>query len=226
MSKENKEIRIADIVTIVYKAINDKTFIIPERLQKYELSENKYPRNIIDALRKMEDDEMEAFKNDVKRIFNNNDKKLEINKNHLDSSVSKLLYLMAWKQGDMDKFDHIVAGINSPKEIDLAYSDDRTSYVFFQFGRHITHNEPIVDQHSIRAFTALVQEKKIIREALKNEKIQYQYIKDSLGSKLHKKLIVEYVQWVKSIELQCDKMHKIDNIMYSLGKYLKTEFKN
>ena len=107
MSKVNKE----HIVAKVYAAIEKKDFDVPE-LKKFKLNENKYPRNIIDALRNMAPKEKNIFIDEFKHVFNENNQRLEINKSHLDSSFSKLLYLMVWKQGDLDKFNRIVEGEN------------------------------------------------------------------------------------------------------------------
>ena len=129
---------------------------------------------------------------------------------------------MVWKQGDLDKFDQIVEGLNSEQELTVAYSKKNKAFVFFQFGRHIMFNEPIVDQHSIRSFAALIQFKKIEIEAFQNRIIQFKDIKNSLLTNVHKELIVEYVKWVQSITMQRDEMDQIDDLMYGLGKHLKT----
>jgi hypothetical protein len=83
-------------------------------------------------------------------------------------------------------------------------------------------NEPIVDQHSIRSFAALIQLKKIEIKAFQNKIIQFKDINNSLLTNVHKELIVEYVKWVQSITMQRDEMDQIDDLMYGLGKYLKT----
>ena len=89
-------------------------------------------------------------------------------------------------QNDLDKFDQIVEGLNSEQELTIAYSKKNKSFVFFQFGRHIMFNEPIVDQHSIRSFAALIQFKKIDIEAFQNRIIQFKDIKNSLLKNVHK----------------------------------------
>ena len=86
-------------------------------------------------------------------------------------------------------------------------------------------DEPIIDQHSIRAFVALIENKHI-----KNDKsidVKSENIKNSLYSKKHKDLIKAYVDWFskKSKDIKNEDQHLLDNLMYSLGKYLKTEFK-
>lgn len=218
MSIENNE----HVVEKVYTAIEKKDFDVPE-LEKFKLNENKYPRNIMDALRNMAPKEKNTFIDDFKHIFNENDQQLEINKSHLDSSFSKLLYLMVWKQGDLDKFDGIIEGLKSSPKLEEAYEDVSKAFVFFQLGRHIMFDEPIVDQHSIRAFVALIENKYI--KNVKPIDVKSENIKNSLYSKKHKDLIKAYVDWVvKKLELKNEDQHLLDNLMYSLGKYLKTEF--
>ena len=55
MSKENTR-----IVAKAFAAIEKKAFVVPE-LEKFKLNENKYPRNIIDALRR-DSDKKKVFK--------------------------------------------------------------------------------------------------------------------------------------------------------------------
>jgi hypothetical protein len=220
MSKVNKE----HIVAKVYAAIEKKDFDVPE-LKKFKLNENKYPRNIIDALRNMAPKEKNIFIDEFKHVFNENNQRLEINKSHLDSSFSKLLYLMVWKQGDLDKFNRIVEGLQSSPKLEEAYENVSKAFVFFQLGRHIIFDEPIVDQHSIRAFVALIENKHI--KNVRPIDVKSDNIKNSLYSKKHKDLIKAYIDWwaKKSKDIKDEDQHLLDNLMYSLGKYLKTEVK-
>ena len=211
---------MSKLIDEVYDKIKTKTYTIPEGIIEYGISKKKYPKELIHYLRNMNDEDKMSFK---KKCVNNTKKdNLNVEKKHLNSSVSKLLYLMVWKQGDLDKFDQIVEGLNSEQELTVAYSKKNKSFVFFQFGRHIMFNAPIVDQHSIRSFAALIQFKKIDIEAFQNRIIQFKDIKNSLLTNVHKELIVEYVKWVQSITMQRDEMDQIDDLMYGLGKYLKT----
>ena len=211
---------MSKLIEEVYDTIKTKTYIIPESIIEHRISRKKYPKELIHYLRNMNDEDKMSFKN--KCAHKTKKDNLKVEKKHLNSSVSKLLYLMVWKQGDLDKFDQIVEGLNSEDKITVAYSKKNKPFVFFQFGRHIMFEEPIVDQHSIRSFAALIQLKKIEIEAFQNKIIQFKDIKNSLLTNLHKELIVEYVKWVQSITMQRDEMDQIDDLMYGLGKYLKT----
>ena len=208
-----------NLIEEVYDKIKTKAYTIPEGIIEYRISEKKYPKELIKYLRDMNDEDKWSFKNECTHHTNGDSLKFE--KKHLDCHVSKLLYLMSWKQGDLDKFDQIVEGLNSDQELTSAYSKKNKSFVFFQFGRHIMFNEPIVDQHSIRSFAALIQFNKIEIKAFQNKMIQFNDIKNSLLTNLHKALIIEYVQWVQSITSDKDEMDQIDDLMYCLGKHLK-----
>lgn len=68
-----------------------------------------------------------------------------------ESTIAKLLYTMAWKNGDLKKIRHIIQGI---KNVDESSSEKNDGLVFYQFGKYLNnHNcEPIIDQHVLRAF--------------------------------------------------------------------------
>ena len=66
----------------------------------------------------------------------------------LNDPISKLLYALVWKQGDLLKLKTLLAGINGVNDL-----SQKQGAVFRQFGRHLVdRNEPIVDQHVLRAF--------------------------------------------------------------------------
>jgi len=126
---------------------------------------------------------------------------------------------MVWKQGDLGKFDHIVEGMRSSEDLESAYDQVKKPYVFYQFGRHIIYNEPLVDQHSIRSFVAFVELNKIPSI---DSKADYKSITES--SKITKDLIIKYVKWVKKItNNDSSEIDKIDKLMFCLGKYLKDQ---
>ena len=55
---------------------------------------------------------------------------LDVRLDDLKTPLTQILYLMVWKQGDLDKFDCIVAGLNSDEKLDDAYSQVSKSFVF------------------------------------------------------------------------------------------------
>ena len=206
-----------NLIEEVYDKIKTKAYTIPEGIIEYRISEKKYPKEIFSQLRKLSKNKKEEFKKDIYRIFSNN--QLEVNINHLDSSLSKLLYLMVWKQGDLDKFDQIIKGMMSSEDIEIAYEKEKKPYVFYQFGRHIMYDEPIVDQHSMRSFVAFI-ELNLISIDLKQFKTDFKSITNS--TKISKELIIHYVKWVKMLtKNEKNEIDKIDEMMFCLGKYLK-----
>lgn len=69
----------------------------------------------------------------------------------LNTPLEKLLYALAWKNGDLQKIGHIVKGASEAGQpIQML---NGPAQVFKQFGRHLAdRSEPIVDQHVLRAF--------------------------------------------------------------------------
>ncbi|GGG52682.1 hypothetical protein [Epilithonimonas arachidiradicis] len=124
--------------------------------------------------------------------------------------VTKLLYALAWKNGDLKKINHIIKGILSTEDEELQVTE---SLVFHQFGRHLTKksNEPIIDQHVIRAFC-----------------VYKNYEKIKIIEKGHIKYINEYKNWLVSEEIspelksENDYVYFIDQILFAVGKTVKS----
>jgi hypothetical protein len=68
----------------------------------------------------------------------------------LETPLEKLLYALAWKNGDLQKVAHIIKGAADVRSTALTNGPGQ---VFRQFGRHLAdRSESIVDQHVLRAF--------------------------------------------------------------------------
>lgn len=68
----------------------------------------------------------------------------------LETPLEKLLYALAWKNGDLQKVAHIIKGAADARPTALTNGPGQ---VFRQFGRHLAdRSESIVDQHVLRAF--------------------------------------------------------------------------
>ena len=68
----------------------------------------------------------------------------------LETPLEKLLYALAWKNGDLQKVAHIIKGAADVRPTSLTNGPGQ---VFRQFGRHLAdRSESIVDQHVLRAF--------------------------------------------------------------------------
>jgi len=112
------------------------------------------------------------------------------------TTLEKLFYSMLWKQGDLIKIHNIISGICGEKT---------NSIVFNQFGKHLANkNEPIIDQHVLRAYV-FYKDKTIIKEIKEEHK---------------KKYSEDYILWIKnnfsSIELNI-----IDELLFIIGKEIK-----
>jgi hypothetical protein len=133
------------------------------------------------------------------------------------NTVEKLLYALAWKNGDLKKIKHIVAGILTSETDPVG-----KAIVFNQFGIHLSgkHNEPIIDQHVMRAFA--------IYHYRENQHEMERFRKMDLVTKEHKTLIKRYKAWL-SEELTTELMqsvdytYHVDKVLFALGKYAKNQ---
>ena len=133
---------------------------------------------------------------------------------HADT-LTKLLYSVLWKNGDLKKINHIIEGIISdePKERE-------NGLVFYQFGKYLTKKpgEPIIDQHVLRAFG--------IYKANGDEKEIERFKRLSLITKNERDLIDAYKKWLQTglkEELRnCkDYSYHVDKVLFAVGKSIK-----
>lgn len=133
---------------------------------------------------------------------------------HVHDPVARLLYAMAWKNGDLPKIKHIVQGV-------LADDGEVPSqaFVFHQFGRHLADKaQPIVDQHVLRAFGIHQSSDEETWKALR--KMDF-ITKGTAG------LINDYRQWLQSDALQASLRAApgyawhVDQVLFALGKTVK-----
>lgn len=127
------------------------------------------------------------------------------------SPLEKLLLAILWKNGDFGKELHIIEGIIGNKSL----VEKTTGHVFYQFGKRLNdpENQPIVDQHILRAFLYYKNPKD---EILRMGQLQKKHAKD----------IERYVEWIKerTSTISGDKkeiLFLIDKILFALGKYIK-----
>ena len=115
----------------------------------------------------------------------------------ITSPLEKLFYAVLWKNGDLPKLKHVVKGI---KGID----PENERIVFHQFGRHLSNtDEPIIDQHVLRA----------VREYIQLEK------------ETDSEILNEYKKWRNKIPVnatdRAEVFYLIDKVLFFLGKSLK-----
>ncbi len=176
-------------------------------LKNNKMQEEKYPKIMFGIL----PEEIRALEGS-NTIDNNFYLSSDIS-SRLSDPLTKLLYAVIWKNGDLRKINHIIKGILSTEGNE--YNQEKSaSVVFYQFGRHLAHSkeEPIIDQHVIRAFGVF-------------KGLNLRHLKTVTG-KDHKKLINEYKLWLTDAlkeELKCipDYKFHIDRLLYSLGKAIK-----
>ena len=136
--------------------------------------------------------------------------------------LTKLLYVLAWKNGDLKKIKHIVKGV---LEADKGNDDQKEALVFYQFGKYLTKNgQPIIDQHVIRAFSVYKAEEE-------KEQEEWRGFDGQMGSKdkikIYKDQISKYIDWLVSgelkeeLRLEKDYTYYIDRILFATGKAIK-----
>lgn len=148
-----------------------------------------------------------------------------IEQKDLTRPIEKLLYAALWKNGDLLKITHIINGI---KGVETAESSAMT---FYYFGKFLANpaKSPIIDQHVIRAYKAIIS-KRPLDESLLHEISQ----SGLLNSKKDTAIVNEYIKWatekattiksgdsdiVMSLEL-------IDDVMFAFGRMLKNSSKS
>ncbi|MDZ4714366.1 MAG: hypothetical protein SH819_02765 [Cytophagales bacterium] len=136
---------------------------------------------------------------------------------HFDATdpLTKLLYALAWKNGDLKKVRHIVQGICLNEN-----QNNESGLVFNQFGRHLSgeQGEPIVDQHVLRAF-GIFQAKNNKAEIEKGRMLK-------TVKKEHYGLIENYKKWLqndltKRLREQPNYAYHVDKVLFAIGKKVK-----
>ncbi|GAA4061665.1 hypothetical protein GCM10022389_02640 [Flavobacterium cheonanense] len=220
---DNDNLKIKELVNNVFKeicaskSISGLEKILDKRRveNKYRIKIDDYPKiefNItIEEIQKLEE---ESFI--CKNIFNHN--KI----GETENTIVKLLYAMAWKNGDLKKIRHIIQGI---KNVGESSSEKNDGLVFYQFGKYLTKKEgqPIIDQHVLRAFKVYRTDLNNICDIKKSRNLT------TIG-KNEKALIIDYKNWLISeaisdeLKKETDYAYHIDKILYAVGKKIK--FKN
>lgn len=162
---------------------------------------DKYPKLTI----QISPDEVADF--NLERVLENID-------NQLTGPFAKLLYALAWKNGDLQKIKHIVSGIHAKPEDELT----NDALVFKQFGKHLANREtePIVDQHILRAFAIFKAENEEVIKALRKQSI----FKDW-------SLVNEYKNWLYglngALKQEAGWLKAVDELLFAVGKSAKSK---
>jgi hypothetical protein len=132
-------------------------------------------------------------------------------------TLTKLLYSLVWKMGDLKKLRHIIQGIIDSDKINDNKED---ALVLYYFGGYLTKTKghPIIDQHVIRAFG--------VYKATDQEKIDSLLKLQTINSK-HKDIINQYIEWLDSTELKKELKsnnnysYYLDKLLFATGKTIK-----
>jgi len=225
MEKEKAEVLVREVFE---KLINSKSMkdlldlLNSEEISKYRLDIKKYPKINFNV--------SVAEINKLLDIGYIKESKLNINAIDFnkESALTKLLYSILWKNGDLGKEKHLISGIKGDDK------DDHKGLVFYQFGKYLaddSKNEPIIDQHTLRAFGVYMcttYKIKVVEDSLekKNTKkvldTQY-YLNLEATSYREIPLINEYKIWIETHHLypETDFVYYLDLIMFALGKSIK-----
>jgi hypothetical protein len=130
--------------------------------------------------------------------------------------LSKLLGALLWKNGDINKVQHIIDGI-------LGLSQDRSEYslIFKQYGTSLSSDEePIVDQHVLRAFEIFILEPYSEAAVEKSRK-------KSLFKTVDRPLLDKYRSWFQHLLSKVPNSERgrysdtVDKIIFIHGKAVK-----
>lgn len=131
------------------------------------------------------------------------------------STFEKLLLAVLWKNGQLSRVRPIVKGILGEKN-----SGSDFGIIFHQFGKSLADpNEPIVDQHVLRAFceygdlSKVAGRKKVPRKAVFKE--------------ADRSLVDAYCSWFKEVLKKVpeaekkDFKYRFDKLLFAIGKRLE-----
>jgi hypothetical protein len=141
-----------------------------------------------------------------------------INQANLKTPTEKLLYAALWKNGDILKISHIINGLKGKEDTQA------TAMTFHHFGKFLANPEenPIIDQHVIRAYVAVAFE-----GLLDDNSLQKISKRGLLNSKTDTETAKAYINWVKAQHAKSPKDNRIDlfnaidDVMFAFGRMLK-----
>lgn len=168
---------------------------------KINLDNTKYPRLNF----KITKSEIDELKNS-KSLCINERGVLTIKQDDL-SPISKLLYSLVWKQGDIQKLKLIIKGI---EEVENPKLDNIERFVFYCFGNHLANSKeyPIIDQHVIRAYNLYCA----------NSNFDFIRKSDKVTANDREKYLI-WFQEFKNVDSEF--LYLLDRILFEIGKVVK-----
>ncbi len=135
----------------------------------------------------------------------------------LETPLEKLLYALAWKNGDLQKVAHIIKGAADVKSTALTNGPGQ---VFRQFGRHLAdRSESIVDQHVLRAFELYEQTNTPNAAKVKAIRKKINWDKDVACIERYKLWLNEHFRERQDSEPGL--VVNIDMVLFALGRAIK-----
>jgi len=200
--------KVKDLVTKIFEKISHSKSVadLKNIIDCYCQLQNKFNEVLYEKIN------FEFNPEEIEFLRNNRSKEgFKINLTNADVQT-KLLYSLAWKNGDLKKLEHIVDGITSSE------NEERDSgFVFYQFGKHLANRieEPIIDQHVLRSFF-------VYQKIMNHEEIDKSR-KLTLIKKEHLGLINNYKEWLNNlvVSTENDYLYHVDKILFALGKTIK-----
>ncbi len=126
----------------------------------------------------------------------------------------KVLYSILWKNGDLGKEHHLIAGVLNLENA------GKGGIVFHEFGKYISgQTNYILDQHTLRCLAVYKADPDQISKARKLQEVK--------KSKYHEDLLKSYKEYYYSIEsrLQQEDMqdffYHMDRLLFGVGKVIK-----
>ena len=134
--------------------------------------------------------------------------------------LEKLFYATLWKNGDLSKISHIINGIKDESNISATVT-------FYHFGKFLAEPEenPIIDQHVIRAYKLVTTKDQIDDVVLKV------IGKSGLLSPKDSDTCNNYIAWVKHQHVTCPHENRIrlfevvDDVMFAFGRMIRYTLK-
>jgi hypothetical protein len=209
MNNEDAKKLVKDVFYSIVRAesIEDLSEIVKREpiLFKNRFDPSKYP----DLTVSLSTEEINSLKSTG--ILSEENKIQAVKKLTTFTALEKLLYSLLWKNGDLGKEVHIVEGVLSIEEEEDA--SKKTGLVFYQFGRHLARREePIVDQHTIRAF--------LIFSNLNSGDSEITRIRKR--ETLEREDLHAFKAWISSLsKSRVEIQFHIDKVLFSLGKSIK-----
>lgn len=151
----------------------------------------------------------------IRRSTINDDHTLNLSAEQGYSTLEKILISILWKNGQISRIQHVVDGMTNDIK-----SKSKHGIIFQQFGRSLRHkDEPIVDQHVLRAFCYYVDTPTLDLAKYRQYKAAY--------NNSDQRLIEEYRLWFKKILNRIPEdqkntfKYRFDKVLFVIGKNLK-----